>query len=175
MNVNILSKLQVDFHFTILRYGNLMQLKQLRTSIFTQNPLDQVEVGFASTLLGAMVFLMSLTYFTNHSDQDGDSTDKIWQNQLVRTYADTLMKSSARPSPFSAPCPACICVASECEDLLHRSTWEPTRLKTPKRINRVCLQCLAVCNYLIPMTVGMDFTGSLDVFILWACSALLKR
>ena len=32
----------------------------------------QVEVGFASTLLGAMVFLMSLTYFTNHSDQDGD-------------------------------------------------------------------------------------------------------
>jgi hypothetical protein len=31
----------------------------------------KVEVGFASTLLGAMVFLMSLTYFTNHSDQDG--------------------------------------------------------------------------------------------------------
>eukprot|EP00434_Breviolum_minutum_P031365 symbB.v1.2.027735.t1/scaffold2868.1/size68506/2 len=32
--------------------------------------LNDVEVGFASTLLGAMVFLMSLTYFTNHSDQD---------------------------------------------------------------------------------------------------------
>eukprot|EP00435_Cladocopium_sp_Y103_P025657 s24_g6.t1 len=32
--------------------------------------LNHVEVGFASTLLGAMVFLMSLTYFTNHSDQD---------------------------------------------------------------------------------------------------------
>ena len=36
-------------------------------------PQQQVEVGFASTLLGAMVFLMSLTYFTNHSDQDADS------------------------------------------------------------------------------------------------------
>ena len=35
-------------------------------------PAKQVEVGFASTLLGAMVFLMSLTYFTNHSDQDAD-------------------------------------------------------------------------------------------------------
>lgn len=32
--------------------------------------LNHVEVGFASTLLGAMVFLMSLTYFTNHNDQD---------------------------------------------------------------------------------------------------------
>ena len=28
------------------------------------------EVGAASTLLGAMVFLMSLTYLTNHSDKD---------------------------------------------------------------------------------------------------------
>ncbi|CAK9069594.1 Putative cadmium/zinc-transporting ATPase HMA1 [Durusdinium trenchii] len=32
--------------------------------------MNHVEVGFASTLLGAMVFLMSLTYLTNNSDKD---------------------------------------------------------------------------------------------------------
>lgn len=31
--------------------------------------LNKAEVGFASTLLGAMVFLMSLTYLTNNSDK----------------------------------------------------------------------------------------------------------
>ena len=35
-----------------------------------QEAVSKVEVGFASTLLGAMVFLMSLTYLTNNSDKD---------------------------------------------------------------------------------------------------------
>lgn len=41
-----------------------------------------MEVGFASTLLGAMVFLMSLTYLTNNSDKDWCHRGAFWATEI---------------------------------------------------------------------------------------------
>ena len=55
------------------------------------------QVGAASTLIGAMVLLMSLTYLTNNSDKDVQLADRPGRVLPPRACVDCVSKSE-RPS-----------------------------------------------------------------------------